>query len=156
FHQSGDRWSSNSQHSVGLECDQLSRERSHAIDFAIRPTIRDPNVATRPAERLESLPESGDLRLCLRVGLARSHQHADGTNPLGLLRPRRERPRHHAAEQRDELAPWSFDHLVSAQQYRRWNFDADRFGSLKIHGKLEYGWLFDRQVGRLGTPQNFI
>src|SRR5262245_19998151 len=50
----------------------------------------------------------------------------------------------------------SLDHLVGAQQYRSWNRDADRSGSLKIYGKLEYGWLFDRQVCRLGAPQNFI
>ena len=37
-----------------------------------------------------------------------------------LLRARRERPRHRrAAEQRDELAPLSFDHLVGAGEQRR-------------------------------------
>jgi hypothetical protein len=33
-------------------------------------------------------------------------KHTDAPHPLGLLRARRERPRHrHAAEQRDEIAP---------------------------------------------------
>ena len=44
------------------------------------------------------------------------------------------------AQQRSPL----FDHLVGAHQYRRWNCDADRSRSLKIHGELERGWLFDR------------
>ena len=42
-------------------------------------------------------------------------EHTDPPHPLRLLRPRRERPRRRrAAEQRDELAPLSFDHLVGA------------------------------------------
>jgi hypothetical protein len=32
------------------------------------------------------------------------HEHADPSHPIGLLRPRRERPRGRAAEQRYELA----------------------------------------------------
>src|SRR5215831_9990046 len=39
-----------------------------------------------------------------RAILAKPAQHADAPHAFGLLRPRRERPRSRAAEQRDELA----------------------------------------------------
>ena len=58
----------------------------------------------------------------------------------------------YAVQQRSIL----FDHLVGAQQYRRWNCDADRFRSLEIDDKLECGWLFNRQIGGLGASENFI
>jgi hypothetical protein len=48
------------------------------------------------------------------------------------------------------------DHLIGAHQYRRWDGDANRSRSLEIHGKLEYGWLFHRQIGGLGASENFI
>ena len=38
------------------------------------------------------------------VGLGKSYQDTDPPYPFALLRPRRERPCHSAAEQRDELA----------------------------------------------------
>jgi hypothetical protein len=47
-----------------------------------------------------------------------------------------------------------FDHLVGAQQYRRWNCDADRSRSLEIDDKLECGWLFNRQIGGLGASES--
>ena len=54
------------------------------------------------------------------------NQHADAPHALGLLRPRRKRPcRRRAAEQRDELAPLSFDHLVGAGEQCRRHFDAE-------------------------------
>src|SRR5262249_32109575 len=45
---------------------------------------------------------------------------------------------------------------VGAQQYRRWNCDADRSGSLEIYNELKFGWLFDGQISRLGAAENFI
>ena len=46
-----------------------------------------------------------------RVVLGMRHQHADPPFPLGLLCPRRERPRgSRAAEQRDELASSYVEH----------------------------------------------
>jgi hypothetical protein len=62
------------------------------------------DIAARPSLPLESLPERGDLRLCLRVILDIPHQDADPPHPLGLLRARREWPRRRATEQRYELA----------------------------------------------------
>ena len=67
-----------------------------------------------------------------------------------LLRPRRERPcRRRAAEQRDELAPLSFDHLVGAGEQRRRHVDAQRLGRLQIDHHLVLGRGLHRQVGRL-------
>ena len=43
--------------------------------------------------------------LIFRIVRGCRHQHADAPHALALLRPRRERPRRRAAEQRDELAP---------------------------------------------------
>src|SRR5262249_47474536 len=37
-----------------------------------------------------------------------------------------------------------------------WNGDGDGYGSLKIYGKVEYSWVLDRQIGRLGASENLI
>jgi hypothetical protein len=52
-------------------------------------------------------------------------QHADAVHPLWLLRPRRERPRRRAAEQRDELAPFQLIelHYIPASEGRRQNIE---------------------------------
>jgi hypothetical protein len=39
------------------------------------------------------------------------HKHADAPNASRLLRARRERPRRHAAEQCDEIAPFHYPML---------------------------------------------
>src|SRR5262249_21174016 len=58
----------------------------------------------RPPELLESPLERREIGLSFPVALSIPHQHADQPQPLRLLRPRHERPRGRAAEQRDELA----------------------------------------------------
>jgi hypothetical protein len=44
-----------------------------------------------------------------------------------------------------------FDHLIGAREHRRRNFEAERFGRLEVDHQLEFGRLFDRQIGRVGT-----
>ena len=72
-----------------------------------------------------------------------------------LLRARRERPRsRRAAEQRDELAPLSFDHLVGAA---RAALPARRVRApwrSELDDELELGRLYDWQVRGLGALED--
>ena len=55
--------------------------------------------AVGPAQLLEGLYERHVARLPFRIVRGQVHEHADATNPIGLLRARSNR----AAKQRDEL-----------------------------------------------------
>src|SRR5262249_43819222 len=58
-----------------------------------------------PTQLMQQLYEHRETSL-LGCRFGRTHEHADPSHPVGLLRPRRERPRRRsAAQQRDELAP---------------------------------------------------
>src|SRR5262249_21671925 len=81
-------------------------------------------AAFRPPELLERFPKCCDPGLCFRVDLGIAHQHADPPHPLGLLRPRRERPCCRATEQRDELAAAAHSITSSAR--------ADKLGGTSI------------------------
>ena len=80
--------------------------------------VVDPHVAADgPAQFLQPLQER---RHASAVIPDRPRQSVMST-PMrrirsALLRARRERPRRRAAEQRDELAPVSFDHLVGERE----------------------------------------
>ena len=41
------------------------------------------------------------------------------------------------------------DHLVGACEQRRRHGDSERFGCDQVDGEIKFGWLLDRQVGRL-------
>jgi len=48
-----------------------------------------------------------------------------------------------------------FDHLVGEREQVIGDFDAKLLRSLQIDDKLEFGRLYDRQVGGLGALENF-
>ena len=58
-----------------------------------------------PAERLETLAKCNDPSQHFGIILGVWMQECDAPHPLALLRPRRERPRRRATNQRDEVAP---------------------------------------------------
>ena len=60
--------------------------------------------------------------------------------------------RTYAPQQRRSL----FDHLVSACKQRRRHFEAQRLGGLEIHDEFEFRGLFDRELGRFRTLENFV
>src|SRR5262245_36225789 len=76
------------------------------------PALLDRNVARRPSELLQLLPECSQIALPQRRADGGRRQHADLAHALALLRPRRDRPRRCPAEQRDELAPP--DHSITS------------------------------------------
>src|SRR5439155_22251452 len=47
------------------------------------------------------------------------------------------------------------DHLVGGGEQAGWNFEAECLCGLKIDDELELGWLYHRQVSRLGTVEYF-
>jgi hypothetical protein len=49
----------------------------------------------------------------------------------------------------------SFDHLVGAGKDRGWHGEAKRLGGLQVDDQLEFCWLLDRQIGRLGAMEDF-
>jgi hypothetical protein len=68
--------------------------------------------AIRPAQLPQALPKSANPSLSFWITLGICHQHADAPHSLGLLRPRRERPRSRrgAAEQGYQLASSYVEH----------------------------------------------
>jgi hypothetical protein len=88
---------------IWFQTHQFGRVSDQTVGIAGSPAIIDPNVAPlRSTQLSKPLPSRAYQRLCFRIARNESHQH---TYPsLALLRARRERPRHSAAEQRDGLA----------------------------------------------------
>src|SRR5262249_256764 len=84
------------------------RQLRKSLVLALRPAVFNRHVLTfDEAGFLETLAERAQT-VCIHVGRVDAHK-SDYWN-CALLRPRRERPRNRAAEQRDELAafhaPW--------------------------------------------------
>jgi hypothetical protein len=91
---------------VGLQADQLLRERSYPIDVTVAPTKLHPHVAAvGPTQVRKRLRERREASLIPGIILVARHEHADAPYAVALLPVRRERPRRRAAEHAYELAP---------------------------------------------------
>src|SRR5438093_741581 len=98
------RASSIRDNNIDVEPNELGCHFRIALAAPLRIPVLDRNIATfGPTEFAQALHKCSDpLTLSRRPGRA---QVSDGRELGGLLRPRRERPRRSAAEQRYEIAP---------------------------------------------------
>ena len=91
------------QDDVGLQADQLMRERSYPIDVTAAPPNVYPHVAAiGPTQVRKCLRERRVAKLPLRIDFVVRQEHANSPRTVALLRSRPHRPRHHAPEPRDE------------------------------------------------------
>src|SRR5262249_44985196 len=102
----------NDNNDVRIQLNEIRSIGPHHIHVARRPTLVELNVpALGPSQPCQFLPESPNVRLIFRVAFRVGHQDANPPHLTGLLRARRERPRHsRAAEHDDELAPSYVEH----------------------------------------------
>src|SRR5262249_5457575 len=95
-----------SEDDIRRESHQVGCIGAEAIGIARSPSGLALHIdAEGRARLLTTLQNSSIARLSERIVRTRVHEHADAPHPLRLLRPRHERPRGRAAEQRNELAP---------------------------------------------------
>jgi hypothetical protein len=89
-----------------LQADQLLRERSYPIGVIAVPSKVHPQVApTGPTEACKRLNECRNGSLPHGIVFVARYEHAGAPHPVALLRARRKRPSHRAAEFSDEIAP---------------------------------------------------
>jgi hypothetical protein len=92
------RRSRTSEDHIGLQTDQLLREYPQPVNIPGGPANIHPQVAAfSPTQLGKSLREPGEASLSLRIVFVECQEHADPPHAVGLLRPRRERPRRHPA-----------------------------------------------------------
>src|SRR5262249_51867318 len=104
------------QDDVRRERGQFRRVLANALGIARSPPGVDAHVtADGPARLLQPLRERCDAALSFRIVRGERHEHSDAPHLLALLRPRRQRPRRRAAEQRDELAALHHSITLSAR-----------------------------------------
>jgi hypothetical protein len=72
---------------VGLQRDQLRRERTRTLHIGICPPLLNLRMATvYPTQSCQFLHESGEKGLMFRIALGQPHQHADAAHLPCLLR----------------------------------------------------------------------
>src|SRR5262249_6306240 len=98
---------------VRCERNQFSRLSANLGGIGASPAGVDPHVAADvPAQYRKPLQERPDAGRIFRMVNGCWQEHANAPYALALLRPRRQRPRRCAAEQRDDLAP--LDHSMTS------------------------------------------
>src|SRR5262245_9733368 len=109
LHQRGYGRCTHADNEVGFEIDQLPSECAHLSGPARAPTKFDAQVATfGPTQRLESLLQSCNASLRLRISRREAAQHCNPPHPVrqsGYRTVRRKQPSSHTANKRDEPAP---------------------------------------------------
>src|SRR5262249_20633112 len=94
------------QDDVGGERNQFRRVFASAGSVRSPASVDARIAALGPAQLLQRLYERRGASLPFGTVSGKVHEHADATNPIGLLRARRERPRGcRAAKKEGELAP---------------------------------------------------
>src|SRR5262252_8180595 len=87
------RWDRACQDDVGLEADQLLRERLYPIDVTAGPTKVHPHVpAIGPTQVRKRLREGIEAKLPLRIAFVARREHADAPDAVALLCSRHATP----------------------------------------------------------------
>jgi len=149
----------------GCNADRYAVERPHRPDI-LSTSLTQPRTVRGSLYSVDADSVSA-ARQSSREGLRRLLRERSALRPKGshvrftpesgqTARPSEcplcAQKRTYAPQQRRSL----FDHLVSARKQRRRHFEAQRLGGLEIHDEFEFRGLFDRELGRFRTLENFV
>jgi hypothetical protein len=100
------RWRRACHDDVGLQADQILRQRPYPIDVTAAPSKVHSHVAPiGPTQVRKGLREHRDASPRDGIVFTASNEHADPAHALGLLRPCNYWPRCRGPEPRNELPP---------------------------------------------------